>query len=55
MAGLSATILGCEGPRLSPDEARFFSEAQPWGFILFGSRQPGAVTGYFANLVQPGQ
>lgn len=35
MAGLSATILGCEGPRLSPDEARFFSEAQPWGFILF--------------------
>jgi beta-N-acetylhexosaminidase len=35
MAGVSATILGCEGPRLSPDEARFFSEAQPWGFILF--------------------
>ena len=35
MAGLSATILGCEGPRLSPDEALFFSEAQPWGFILF--------------------
>jgi beta-N-acetylhexosaminidase len=35
MAGLSASILGCEGPRLSPDEARFFSEAQPWGFILF--------------------
>ncbi|NKX44829.1 glycoside hydrolase family 3 protein [Roseicyclus persicicus] len=35
MAGLSATILGCEGPHLSPDEARFFSEAQPWGFILF--------------------
>ncbi len=35
MAGCSATILGCEGPRLSPDEARFFSAAQPWGFILF--------------------
>lgn len=35
MAGLSASILGCEGPSLSPDEARFFSEAQPWGFILF--------------------
>jgi len=31
----SATILGCEGPALSPDEARFFAEAQPWGFILF--------------------
>lgn len=35
MAGVSATILGCEGPLLSPDEARFFSQAQPWGFILF--------------------
>ena len=35
MSGLSATILGCEGPRLPPDEARFFAEAQPWGFILF--------------------
>ncbi len=35
MAGLSATILGPEGPRLSPDEALFFAEAQPWGFIVF--------------------
>ena len=35
MAGLSATILGCEGQRLSPPEARFFAQAQPWGFILF--------------------
>jgi beta-N-acetylhexosaminidase len=35
MAGLSATILGCEGPTLAPDEAAFFSQAQPWGFILF--------------------
>jgi beta-N-acetylhexosaminidase len=35
MAPLSATILGCEGPHLSPDEARFFAGAQPWGFILF--------------------
>lgn len=35
MSGLSATILGCEGPRLSPAEARFFSTTQPWGFILF--------------------
>jgi beta-N-acetylhexosaminidase len=35
MADLSATILGCDGPRLSPEEARFFSEVQPWGFILF--------------------
>jgi beta-N-acetylhexosaminidase len=35
VAGISASILGCEGPHLSPDEARFFAEAQPWGFILF--------------------
>ena len=32
----SATILGCSGPRLTPDEKRFFAEADPWGFILFG-------------------
>ena len=31
----SATILGCEGPRLSPSEAAFFREADPWGFTLF--------------------
>lgn len=28
-------IFGCAGPRLEPDEARFFAQAQPWGFILF--------------------
>ncbi|PWJ18332.1 glycoside hydrolase family 3 N-terminal domain-containing protein [Jannaschia seohaensis] len=33
MAG--AFILGCEGPDLTPDEAAFFREADPWGFILF--------------------
>ncbi len=31
-----ATILGCEGPRLSTDESAFFREADPFGFILFG-------------------
>jgi beta-N-acetylhexosaminidase len=30
-----ATILGCAGLRLTPDEARLFARAQPWGFILF--------------------
>lgn len=30
-----ATILGLEGPRLSVDEAAFFREADPFGFILF--------------------
>lgn len=30
-----AFILAPEGPRLGPDEARFFSQARPFGFILF--------------------
>jgi beta-N-acetylhexosaminidase len=30
-----ATILGCLGLRLTPDEKRFFREADPFGFILF--------------------
>ncbi|MGH6887734.1 MAG: beta-N-acetylhexosaminidase [Rhizomicrobium sp.] len=29
-------IYGCEGPALTESERRFFAEAQPWGFILFG-------------------
>lgn len=33
--GVGATILGCTGAVLLPDETRFFGEAQPWGFILF--------------------
>lgn len=35
MGATGATILGCLGPRLRPDERAFFAEAQPWGFILF--------------------
>lgn len=30
-----ATILDAEGLRLTPDEARFFRDADPFGFILF--------------------
>ena len=30
-----AAIFGCSGPRLTPEEAAFFRDAQPWGFILF--------------------
>ncbi len=30
-----ATILGCSGLQLLPDEAAFFHDADPWGFILF--------------------
>ena len=33
--GCGAAILGCEGPTLSQAEARFFREADPFGFILF--------------------
>ena len=31
----AAVILGCAGPDLLPDEAAFFRDADPWGFILF--------------------
>lgn len=30
-----AFIFGCSGPELTVDEAAFFADAQPWGFIIF--------------------
>ncbi len=30
-----AAIFGCAGPVLSPEEAVFFRDVRPWGFILF--------------------
>lgn len=33
--GQGAFIFGCAGEKLAPDEAAFFKEANPWGFILF--------------------
>src|SRR5215208_6737629 len=30
-----AFIAGCSGIKLTPDEAAFFRDAEPWGFILF--------------------
>lgn len=33
--GRGATIFGCAGPVLLPDERAFFREADPFGFILF--------------------
>ncbi len=30
-----AFIAGCSGPVLTPEEAAFFRESAPWGFILF--------------------
>lgn len=32
---MKAFVLGCSGPRLSPDERSLFRDADPWGFILF--------------------
>nr|WP_249139093.1 glycoside hydrolase family 3 protein [Actibacterium sp. MT2.3-13A] len=34
-------MLGCSGPWLTPDEAAFFAEAQPLGFILFARNIEG--------------
>jgi beta-N-acetylhexosaminidase len=31
----TAMVLGCAGQVLTPDEAAFFADADPWGFILF--------------------
>lgn len=48
----SATILGCEGLALSKDERAFFSQAQPWGFILFARniKDAAQVTALTAEL-----
>ena len=35
MTGQLSVIFGCAGPELSPQEAAFFREADPFGFILF--------------------
>ncbi len=35
MTGKLAAIFGCAGPELSADEAAFFRDADPFGFILF--------------------
>src|SRR5690606_12955113 len=32
---VNASILGCAGLTLSKDEAAFFRDVKPWGFILF--------------------
>jgi beta-N-acetylhexosaminidase len=39
-----ATIFGCAGAALTEAEAAFYSDAKPWGFILFGR-----------NIVSPDQ
>ncbi|MDP2120146.1 MAG: beta-N-acetylhexosaminidase [Hoeflea sp.] len=36
MSESKAVIFGCAGAELRPEEAAFFAEHRPWGFILFG-------------------
>jgi len=36
MSESKAVIFGCAGPELSSEEASFFADTRPWGFILFG-------------------
>ncbi|MFA5582007.1 MAG: beta-N-acetylhexosaminidase [Paracoccaceae bacterium] len=52
MAGQGAFILGCAGPVLGADEAAFFAQAQPWGFILFARNveNPDQLRGLCAAL-----
>ncbi len=51
---ISACILGCAGPVLTADEAAFFREVQPWGFILFrrNIQDPDQVRALTASLRQ---
>jgi beta-N-acetylhexosaminidase len=51
-----AFIAGCAGPVLSPDECAFFTEARPWGLILFRRNvespdQVRALTSHFRDLL----
>ena len=51
-----AYALGCAGPVLRPDEAAFFRDADPWGFILFARNcetpeQLRALTGALREAV----
>lgn len=53
-AAPSAAIYGCAGPHLSPDEAAFFRETRPAGFILFARNveTPEQVRALVAALVE---
>jgi beta-N-acetylhexosaminidase len=47
-----ACVFGCAGPVLGPEEAAFFRDARPWGFILFGRNivQPDQIRALVASL-----
>jgi beta-N-acetylhexosaminidase len=51
-----AFICGSSGPELTPDEAAFLRESDPWGFILFRRNietpeQTHALTDHFRSIV----
>jgi beta-N-acetylhexosaminidase len=48
----SACVFGCAGPALGPEEAAFFRDVQPWGFILFGRNieTPDQIRALVASL-----
>lgn len=52
MSGLSACILGLEGPELQAGERAFFTDAQPLGFILFARNveSPARLAALTADL-----
>ncbi|MFZ9948421.1 MAG: glycoside hydrolase family 3 N-terminal domain-containing protein [Gemmobacter sp.] len=52
MTAPGACILGCAGLTLGRDEAAFFREADPWGFILFARNvaDPGQISALTADL-----
>ncbi|MEH3119818.1 MAG: beta-N-acetylhexosaminidase [Methylorubrum populi] len=47
-----AVVLGCSGTALTPEEAAFFRDLRPWGFILFKRNigTPDAVRALTASL-----
>ena len=52
----TAAIFGLDGPVISPEEAAFFQDADPWGFILFDRNvetpdQVRALTASLRDLV----
>ncbi len=52
MSESQSVILGCAGKELTPDEARFYRDVRPWGFILFARNigEPQQITDLVAAL-----
>jgi beta-N-acetylhexosaminidase len=50
--GQGATIFGCAGPKLLPEERAFYRDADPFGFILFARNveEPDQLRGLTSDL-----